>query len=226
MARDNARAHVLGSIKEHLAAAHRSERPPPVLDVSRATSGRPLLPQDLSGRVARFKSMLESAGGHVTVAKDRVHAASALRRVVAKGGIRRIALSDDPVATELVGILSGVEVVELGDREQLLDCDAGLSGAQWGISETGTLVLASDAERHRLVSLLPPVHVAVLSATRILGGLEEALQQVARGGSEALPRAVTLVTGPSRTADIELTLVVGVHGPKELHVIVLQEDVA
>lgn len=75
-------------------------------------------------------------------------------------------------------------------------------------------------ERHRLLSLLPKVHFAVLPADRIVATLGDALA-AARGAGGAPPRALTLITGPSRTADIELTLVVGVHGPKELHVLLV-----
>jgi L-lactate dehydrogenase complex protein LldG len=115
----------------------------------------------------------------------------------------------------------GVEVVGPdAPRAELLAAELGVTRAQWGIAETGTLVLESARERHRLVSLLPPVHVALLRAGALLGTLGEAL--AATRGSTGAPasRTITFVTGPSRTADIELTLVVGVHGPRELHVFV------
>ena len=226
MTREGARAHVLGAIKEHLAVAHAGESPPEASQVDSCGVGRPVLPDDVQGRAVRFKSVLESVGGYVTIVPDRIQAAIALQHIVTTRGIRRLAISDDNLATDLAASLSEVEIVGADSRDALLESDGGLSGAQWGIAETGSLVLSSDNERHRLVSLLPTVHVALLRAPRILGGLDEALRRVAGGDPEALPRAVTFVTGPSRTADIELTLVVGVHGPKELHVIVLQEELA
>jgi L-lactate dehydrogenase complex protein LldG len=92
---------------------------------------------------------------------------------------------------------------------------------QAGIAETGTLVLDSSKERHRLVSLVPPVHIAILGASQIVGTLGEALVILRR--DEQVSPIVTLVTGPSRTADIELTLAIGVHGPQELFVILNRE---
>ena len=88
-----------------------------------------------------------------------------------------------------------------------------------GIAETGTLVLESARERSRLLSLVPPIHVAVLSTRCICESLGDALARVRQGASHA----ITFITGPSRTSDIELTLVVGVHGPQTVHVLLLEE---
>jgi L-lactate dehydrogenase complex protein LldG len=79
-------------------------------------------------------------------------------------------------------------------------------------------VLDSSCERHRLVSVVPPVHIAIVAASRIRATLGEVLAML-RDGREVSP-AVTFITGPSRTADIELTLTIGVHGPQQLYVII------
>jgi L-lactate dehydrogenase complex protein LldG len=84
------------------------------------------------------------------------------------------------------------------------------------------LVLDSSVERNRLVSLVPPVHIAILHASQIFMTLGETLSAL-QGGDEISP-AITFITGPSRTADIELTLAIGVHGPQELYVIVRQDQ--
>jgi L-lactate dehydrogenase complex protein LldG len=96
--------------------------------------------------------------------------------------------------------------------------DVGISTAQAAIAETGTLVLDSARERHRLVSLVPPVHIAIIDASSIFETLGEALAFIHQ--TNDISPAVTFITGPSRTADIELTLAIGVHGPQELFVIV------
>jgi L-lactate dehydrogenase complex protein LldG len=109
-------------------------------------------------------------------------------------------------------------------REAAASADMGLTGADLAIAETGTLVLASGPGRSRLVSLLPPWHVAVVAASRIVAGLAEAGAVVASwwGGEPARAGAnVVFVTGPSRTADIELTLTRGVHGPREVDAVVI-----
>ena len=119
---------------------------------------------------------------------------------------------------------AGVELLLDAPKDALFDVDVGISGAQWGIAETGTLVLESARERHRFVSLIPRVHIALLRADHLRGTLGEALSLVRDGDAEGTvsSAAVTLVTGPSRTSDIELTLAIGVHGPQELHVILME----
>jgi L-lactate dehydrogenase complex protein LldG len=95
--------------------------------------------------------------------------------------------------------------------------DAGVSEALYGLADTGSVVLAASPEEPRTRSLLPFVHVSLLREERILPGLAELFEAV--GGN--LPSALAIVTGPSRSADIEQTLVVGVHGPGEVHVVLL-----
>jgi L-lactate dehydrogenase complex protein LldG len=94
----------------------------------------------------------------------------------------------------------------------------GLTGAEYGLADTGTLVVMSAVEA-RLASLLPPVHIAVLEGARILSGLDELLTLLPQPAG--LTASMVLITGPSRTADIEQILVRGVHGPGELHVVII-----
>jgi L-lactate dehydrogenase complex protein LldG len=94
---------------------------------------------------------------------------------------------------------------------------AEVSEASFGLADTGSVVLASSPTEPRARSLLPPVHVSLLHESRILAGLEELFEALAG----ELPSALAVVTGPSRSADIEQRLVVGVHGPGEVHVVLL-----
>jgi len=133
--------------------------------------------------------------------------------------VRRVVGSDAPLVQRLLPRSGDSFVLESLDRltrDELFACEA----AQWGIAETGTLVLESARERSRLLSLVPPIHVAVLSASCICESLGDALARVRQTASHA----ITLITGPSRTSDIELTLVVGVHGPQTVHVLLLEEE--
>jgi L-lactate dehydrogenase complex protein LldG len=95
--------------------------------------------------------------------------------------------------------------------------DAGVSEAAYGLADTGSVVLAASPDEPRSRSLLPFVHVSLLREERILPGLEELFEAV---GAD-LPSALAIVTGPSRSADIEQTLVVGVHGPGDVHVVLV-----
>jgi len=93
-----------------------------------------------------------------------------------------------------------------------------------GIAETGTLMLPSAPERPTTLNLLPDTAVVVLRASRVVGAYEEAWDLLRGAGS--MPRNVMLVTGPSRSADIEQTLELGAHGPRRLHVLLIDDDPA
>ena len=109
--------------------------------------------------------------------------------------------------------------------KELADSPIGLTAADWAIAETGTVVLTSDEDGALLVSLLPPVHIALLRTSRIRQSLAEVLAELSETRVRCdLPfRSATFISGPSRTSDVELTLSIGVHGPKELHVIILED---
>lgn len=216
---DAARTAVLGRIRAALTRSHvHAASPSEPAPTPRAPCIEP------AERVERFAQGLQSVGGRPHLAADLAGAARQLAEIARSCGARSIAVSDSALARELASAagLGGSCFDGWSDRERLFAADLGLSAAQAGIAQTGSLVLDSSAERHRLVSLVPPVHVAVLRAEAIVGDLGEALAGLGRGDDVA--QAVTLITGPSRTADIELELVIGVHGPRELHVIVLKES--
>jgi L-lactate dehydrogenase complex protein LldF len=116
-----------------------------------------------------------------------------------------------------------VEVARKKLRQAFIDAEMGISGANIAIAETGTLVIVANEGNDRLVTTLPPIHVAILGYEKLVATMEEATTIL-----KALPRSATgqkqtayvsFITGPSRTTDIEKTLALGVHGPKELHII-------
>jgi len=174
--------------------------------------------------VERFRHALEAVAGRCFVVRDEAEAAEVLRRIVEQRNSQRVAVTDSALAgrvSKLAALPS--EVLENASAESLFDCDLGVTGAQWGVAETGTLILESDAERHRLASLVPAAHAAIIEARNVRQTLGEVLRAVGERGAEGLSRALTFITGPSRTSDIELTLAIGVHGPGELYVIIVGE---
>ncbi len=104
-------------------------------------------------------------------------------------------------------------------RHSLLDVTIGVTTADYGIAETGTLVLSSEGECHRLLSLLPPVHICLLSATQLISRFSDLIRMLTEDGKTLSASALTYISGPSRTADIEHTVTLGVHGPREVHVL-------
>ncbi len=104
-----------------------------------------------------------------------------------------------------------------------------ISGAEYAIAESGSIVVISDRDKGRLASLLAPIHIAIVPVALIHRGLGDALAAIRQQyGPELFANHsnLTIITGPSRTADIELTLTLGVHGPREIHVILLESQVA
>ena len=96
----------------------------------------------------------------------------------------------------------------------------GITGADYALADTGSLVLMSSADEARMISLLPPAHIALVPLERMLTGLDELLSVVPDPAE--VTSSMLLITGPSRTADIEQILVRGVHGPGEIHVVLLR----
>jgi len=133
---------------------------------------------------------------------------------------------DLPKRVEEIGVVFAIESDGDFIRTAAV-ADLGLTGVDYALAETGTLVLLARKGQARAISLLPPVHIAVLKPEQVISGLNDLfplLRSETEPGGGILSSALTFITGPSRTADIELTLVVGVHGPQQLHVILV--DVA
>ncbi len=98
----------------------------------------------------------------------------------------------------------------------------GITGVEFVLAETGSLVLTSATEGSQLASLAPPVHVALYRRSQVVGSLDEVLARL--GDAAAAGRSIVFITGPSRTADIEQILVRGVHGPGQVHAIRVEES--
>jgi L-lactate dehydrogenase complex protein LldG len=142
---------------------------------------------------------------------------SALDKLVKEQKIKKATLwnSDELKELGIAQILTelGVQLVSLhADKREMAECDLGVTGVDCAFPETGTLMLRSSAEKPRAVSLLPRVHLAIVSPNALRADLSPAFAE-ARGSNYWV-----FVTGPSRTADIELTVTIGVHGPKALYV--------
>ena len=104
----------------------------------------------------------------------------------------------------------------------LSDCDVSVTGCEALVSRTGTLVLSSAGESGRTTSVYAPVHVCIAYTSQLVYDLKDAFVFMRQKYGNQLPSFFTFATGPSRTADIEKTLVVGVHGPKEVYVLLIE----
>ena len=220
---NEARQEILGSIATHLAASVPFDAREQPVNQPVVAPAQPAA----SNVVELFKQNLEAVDGHCIIAHSKGEIADALTQIISalqktKVRAQRIAISDAPELERLMH-MTDLEIEELGiapGASDIFSFDVGITTAQAAIAETGTLVLDSAGERHRLVSLVPPVHIAIVDAATIYATLGETLTML-QSGKELSP-AITFITGPSRTGDIELTLTIGVHGPQELYVIINQ----
>ena len=166
-----------------------------------------------SDLATRFIEEVEALGGYVTVT-TALELSNHLLSFLHSRGIERVQVWDD---------VPGVDQAELTAAGLRVQCEAdpairaGITGALAAVAETGTLVIPSGPGRPLTASLLPEIHLAVLHKSDIHENLEKVLNLCKVEAFDA----VALVSGPSRTADIEMTLTIGVHGPGELHVFVV-----
>jgi L-lactate dehydrogenase complex protein LldG len=181
-------------------------------------------------RAARLKSRMEAVRAEVHVISsgtwiDRLKEILAVRKVAtllyapqtAIGEALRLAWETGAAGPcELVAYAGPVETF----KERLFAVDAAVTAAAGAVADTGALILRPTAEEPRLMSLVPPIHIAVLRAEDIFASLDDAM---AAGHWPAdMPANMLLISGPSKTADIELILAFGVHGPKELIVLIVE----
>ncbi|MGD9290059.1 MAG: lactate utilization protein [Desulfobacterales bacterium] len=105
-------------------------------------------------------------------------------------------------------------------KEMVFNVDAGITSAAGAIAETGALILWPTQEEPRLMSIVPSIHIAILQADTIHNSLSEVIHN--ENWSQKMPTNIVLISGPSKTADIEMTLAFGVHGPRELIVLIVE----
>ena len=183
-----------------------------------------LAPAPIADPVARFLEELAAVGGHGVRAGNLAEAQDYVVALARKLEASSLLRWDDAELNGFDAPLAeaGVEVEVWRDLEDFRavagTADVGLSTASWAIAETGSLVLESGPGRGRSVTLLPPTYVAVLRADRVLGTVAEAISKYA---GRRLPSNVCFHTGPSRSGDIEMSLVTGMHGPGDVHVVVV-----
>lgn len=189
---------------------------------------------DLSpqGLTERFTQELQALSGHVYPLADIEQVIPTILTILSQRQAGQIIAWDDDslgipwlrrgliesgitVAASELSSEESARKARLGEIEPVI---VGLSGAQGGLADTGSLALVSGPGRGRLASLLPPVHIALLPQSRLYPSLPAFLAahpNVTKEGSN-----LVFITGPSRTGDIEMTLTMGVHGPGEVHVII------
>lgn len=179
------------------------EKPSPVFPVS----DLPLSEQ--------FQQELEKIQGTFHSVKNREELLNTLNKLHDNYGWSFVFCRDN----ELTEILKDAGLEVTSDMQRFPETEATLTGCEWLIAETGGVLVHSASTSGRKLHFFPAVHMVVAKPKQLVRTLEEALIKTEEKYGENLPSQITHIAGPSRTADIEKTLVMGAHGPKALHVL-------
>lgn len=220
------RARMLAQIRNALG------RPAPVIPEPLPAFDSHIPTKNDVGLVETFSRELEKVGGRVSRAQSSEELRQLLQELYSPEEYATVAVSACEVLDQLglrewlvsigrqvVPLLKEFSTEDSLDQYKhvLMKADLGITCADYALADTGTLVLVSGGEQHRLISLLPPVHVCLLDPRRIFASLTDFLAR--EDAISQPPFAMTCITGPSRTADIELTITMGIHGPRALQVV-------
>lgn len=224
----NARVAILAEVRKSLAERRRandsadSRGDDPIARLE--SHARNLIPDRTAGggaaNVALFIKMIEGVSGTV----ERVVSASEVPKAVAGYLARhnlspKLAMAPDSRLTSLPWAAQPLLDVRQGAARE--SDQVGLTGTFAAVAETGTLMMASFADRPNTLNFLPDNHVVVVAVKDVVGTYEDAWDRLRAAGG--LPRTTTFITGPSRTSDIELVPTLGAHGPRRLHVILVED---
>ena len=199
----------------------------PQRPVSTAETAAPLtIELNRADKIARLKQRMEAMHAEVIIT-DANNWVGALKETVRKRALNGLLYAPtttlgaalevawDSELPPLVGYAQDVEQ----SKDRLFAIDAGITSTHGALADVGALILWPDSDEPRLMSLAPAVHIAVLDAAKIHDSLAQAIAH--EHWREKMPTNILLISGPSKTADIELVLTFGVHGPKELIVLIL-----
>ena len=188
------------------AMATRSDGPKPVFDTT---------PQAL---LERFRVKSEVQSSTVDIVATDADVPAAIARYLTDMKLPKTAVVQ-PALAALDWAGGGLSVEARGARDADL---VGITGCFCAVAETGTLMMCSSPDTPAAVSLLPETHIAIVRAARILPYMEDAWNLL-RAELGTLPRAVNFISGPSRTGDIEQTIVLGAHGPYRVHLVIVED---
>ncbi len=219
---------IIASVKDALGAGARSN--------SHAAAASAAVPVSPSARRAELASTfareLEEVGGNFLGILTAAEVTSRIVTLAGEIGAKTVALGQGVVSDmdaigealeradfKVVRTIPVADMERAAMRERVANADMGIAEADFAIASTGTLAVVSTGDRPSSLTLLPPASLVIVQIDRVIANLAAVLAELGPGGVAA--NRLTLITGPSRTADIEKRIVLGVHGPKSIHAIVV-----
>lgn len=161
--------------------------------------------------VSCFKNELETISGQCILCENETDLYQQLKSFVQVRSLPAIFCRDSYIFQQL----QKFEIPCTNQAEQFIDMQAGITGCEFLIARTGSVLVSSASESGRQMNVFPPIHIVLAHVSQLVHYPEDALVAIREKYGDSLPSTISTITGPSRTADIEKTLVLGAHGPKE-----------
>jgi len=161
---------------------------------------------------------MEAINGQCILCEDEADLYAKLKSYVEQKELPYIFCRDNYISNQLS--LNSIPVS--GEEKDFELMQAGITGCEFLVARTGSVLVSSASESGRQMTVFPPIHIVLAHVSQLVDYLEDALVTIQEKYGNALPSTISTITGPSRTADIEKTLVLGAHGPKELAVFLVK----
>ncbi len=224
---NNSREEILHTIRKGLAGAGSKQTIEARNFLSEAQEIEQAIEEQKDNLKIQFASELEKVNTNVLEAANEDKIKESLLSLIKEKELKSFAIWESQFLKEinLKQELkdAGLRLITAKNKNRIAKADIGITEVDYAISDTGTLVLLADKNQPRSVSLLPPIHLAIVRPENLVRNINDlfVILKSELQDSEDITSCMTFITGPSRTADIELNLTLGVHGPKELYVLVL-----
>ena len=176
---------------------------------------KPILPD----AITCFGNELELVNGKCFICDDETDLYTKLQSFVQQRKFTFLFCRDSYILNQL----KAYEIPCSNQETDFEQMQAGITGCEFLVARTGSVLVSSDSESGRQMTVFPPVHIVLAHVSQLVDYPEEAYLAIQKKYGDSLPSSVTTITGPSRTADIEKTLVLGAHGPKEFLVFLCKE---
>jgi len=162
-----------------------------------------------------FKNNAETVNSHVHICESTDELTAKLENLLKNLAPKKICCTEP----EIRKILESEDIAFSNCDEIPKNIEVGITGCEFLVAQTGSALVSSAQKGGRKMFIFPPIHIIIASKNQMVNSLEDAYQAISDKYSNNLPSQLLLITGPSRTADIEKTLTLGAHGPKELHIL-------
>lgn len=184
-----------------------------------SSNAKPIYKAILPDNISCFKSELEAISGKCVICNNKKELFERINDFLVVKNIPVLYCRDEAIKKEL----QHYNIAQTDSVEEFTEMLAGITSCEYLIARTGSVMVSSAGNSGRQMNVFPPIHIVIANTKQLVDYPEDALNSFEKKYKNDLPSTITTITGPSRTADIEKTLVLGAHGPKELVVFLSKE---